>query len=189
MSAAQITEPTNLQSLGDRARAALESVTAQDPEHLKVLSSYFKELEAKYTNLLETIEGDDDQDDDEDDPEALDADIVFNTRDWHKGGIITRFHDAPSAEEGDIAEVEAFPVFYPRDHQPLKDLKWKVKESSRPSKPSTLVVDYGAELEQLKKEPLFRGFKVLVHMVNSDDDDDDEGEDDEDEDDEGEAPN
>lgn len=173
-------ETSSLQSLGDRARAALESVTAQDPEHLKALSSYLKELEGKYASLLETLEGDEEDEDEEEDPEALDADIVFNTRDWHKGGIATRFHDAPSAEEGEVAEVEAFPVFYPADYQPVKDLVWNIKASKKsPSKPSTLVVDYGAELEELKKHPLFRGFKVLVHMATSDDEDEEDDEEDE----------
>lgn len=163
-----------------KARVALEAVTAQDPEHLKVLSSYLTELENNYTRvneLLDRFEQEDDEDDGEDDPENMDADIIFNTRDWNKGGLTTKFRDAPAPEEGEISEVEAFPVFYPSEYQPLQNLKWSVRESSRPNKPSTLILDYGSELEELKKEPLFRGFKVLVHMADSDDEGDDDGDD------------
>lgn len=170
------TEPSqDMQTLSSKAKQALEAVTAKDPSHLKVLSSYMAELEKNYarvTALLEQMEGGDDGDDEDDeDPETFDADIIFNTRDWHKGGITGKFRDAPAAEEGDIAEVEVFPVFYPPTYEPLKGVEWSVKESSRPTKPSTLLVNYGPQLEELKKEPLFRGFKVLVHMGDSDEED------------------
>lgn len=177
----------DMQSLSSKAKQALEEVTAKDPSHLKALSSYMAELEKNYarvTALLEQMEGGDDGDDEDDeDPETFDADIIFNTRDWHKGGITGKFRDAPAVEEGDIAEVEVFPVFYPPTYEPLKGVEWDLKPTSRPTKPRTLLVNYGPQLEELKKEPLFRGFKVLVHMGDSDEEDgaqDDESSDGED---------
>ncbi len=169
----------DLQKMSAEAKAALEAVTSQDPKHLKALQSYLSELENNYQAVMRELQDEDgDEDDDElDDPENPDADIIFHTRDWHPGGITTQFRDAPSAEEGEVAEVQAYPVFYPKGLQPLKTLKWDIKASSRPSKPGKLVLDYGADLEELKKEPLFRGFKVLVNMADSeygDDDEDDE---------------
>lgn len=171
-----------LQALSAQAKAALGEVTAKDPKHLKALQSYFDELERRYRAAVEELEGDEEEDDEEqDDPENPDADIIFQTRDWHVGGLTTTFRDAPSAEEGEIAEVQVYPVFYPKGLQPLKGLKWDLKPSSRPSKPGKLVLDYGAELEELKKEPLFRGFKVLVHMAESEYDEDEEDDDEDDE--------
>ncbi len=170
---------STLQALSAEAKTALEAVTAQDPKHLRALQSYLSALESSYHEAMDELEGDEGDDDEQDDRENPDADIIFQTRDWHAGGLTTTFKDAPSAEEGEIAEVEAVPVFYPADLEPLKGLKWTLKGSSKPGRPGKLVLDYGAELEQLKKEPLFRGFKVLVHMADSDDD---EGDDDDDED-------
>ncbi|KAK9827105.1 hypothetical protein WJX74_006640 [Apatococcus lobatus] len=168
-----------LQALSAQAKTALEAVTAQDPKHLKALQSYFDELEKRYRAAVEELEGDDGEEDEQEDPENPDADIIFQTRDWHTGGLTTTFRDAPSAEEGEIAEVQAYPIFYPKGLQPMKNLKWTLKPSSRPSKPGKLVLDYGVELEELKKEPLFRGFKVLVHMAESEyDEEEEEDEDD-----------
>lgn len=180
-------DPKDLQSLGAEARVALDAVTARDPRHLKALHSYLNAIEEKYRTILEELEGDDydddDDEEDEEDPENPDADIIYNTRDFHPGGITTTFPDAPSANEGKIAQVLLFPVFYKQGAEAFDVHSFTHKTSSRDlDKPGKLILDYGPKLEELKADPAFRGFKVFARM-----EDDDEGEDEEDDDEEEEA--
>lgn len=176
---ASMSDARDLGTLATEAKTALEAVTAQDPRHLKTLHSYLNAIEGRYAALLDELTGDDgydeddDDEDDTEDPENPDADIIYNTRDFHEGGITTTFQDAPSQAEGKVSQVLLFPVFYEKGLEAFDVYGFTHKTSSRdPNKPGKLILDYGTKLAELQKDPAFRGFKVYARMESDDEDDD-----------------
>lgn len=160
-----------LQALGREAHAALQSVTAQDPKYLKAIDTYMTALEDAFPDE------DGDEDDEDDGSEDGEDFLPIDVRKHWPDGLEKKFKDMQPPEEGKITNVRCKPVFYEFPEQDLASFTWKVKEGSRASKPCTLSVDYGKDLEELEKNPLFQGFRLSVYHddpSDSEDDDDDQ---------------
>ena len=164
-----------LQALGREAHAALQGVTAQDAKQLTAIREYMTALEESFQDPDE-----DDEDDEDDDSEDGGDCVPIDVRKHWPEGLEKKFKDMQPVEEGRITNVRCKPVFYEFPEQDLASFTWKVKEGSRASKPCTLTVDYGKDLDELEKNPLFQGFRLSVYHDDPDDSEDDEEEDDND---------
>ena len=162
-----------LQALGKEAHAALQAVTAQDPKYLKAIDTYMTALEEAFPDP------DEDDDDDDEDEEGEDYMPIDVRKHW-PAGLERKFKDMQPPEEGRITNVRCKPVFYEFPEKDIASFTWKVKEGSRASKPCTLTVDYGKDLEELEKNPLFQGFRLNVYHDDPSDDEDDDDDDEED---------